>query len=133
MPRHIHQTVSDDGAKPRPGSRHIRHEFHGRFLRIAVRPRDCHAIAAEVGRPTSCRQSIKGEPWRSESPAGTVCTGERREPAVAEIIAVGASQGGVQALKTLVAGLPRNFETPILVVLHIGAERSILPAILSAP
>lgn len=50
-----------------------------------------------------------------------------------EIIAVGASQGGVPALKTLVAGLPRNFATPILVVLHVGTERSILPSILSDP
>src|SRR5438552_117454 len=51
---------------------------------------------------------------------------------MAEIIAIGASQGGVHALKALVERLPKNFRTPILVVLHIGAARSVLPAILNA-
>ena len=47
------------------------------------------------------------------------------------IIAIGASQGGVHALKTIVAGLGSGFSSPILVVLHIGASQSILPSILS--
>ncbi|MBV9509305.1 MAG: hypothetical protein JO303_03360 [Caulobacteraceae bacterium] len=47
------------------------------------------------------------------------------------IIVAGASQGGVQALRTLVAGLPKDFSAPILVVLHVGASESILPSILS--
>src|SRR5207245_40109 len=76
---------------------------------------------------------IGGRPCRSQSAAGTVCTPATAGACMAEVIAVGASQGGVQALKTLVAGLAKKFETPILVVLHIGAERSILPAMLNDP
>jgi len=37
----------------------------------------------------------------------------------------------VEALRTVIAGLPRTFETPILVVVHIGPSRSILPVILN--
>jgi len=46
------------------------------------------------------------------------------------IVAIGASQGGVQALRTLVAGLPPDFPAPVLIVQHIGAAGSILPTIL---
>jgi two-component system chemotaxis response regulator CheB len=38
------------------------------------------------------------------------------------IIAVGTSSGGVDALRTLVSGLPGDFATPICVVQHIGAH-----------
>jgi two-component system chemotaxis response regulator CheB len=47
------------------------------------------------------------------------------------IVAIGASQGGVHALRTLVAGLPPDFPAPILVVQHIGATESILPSLLN--
>jgi two-component system chemotaxis response regulator CheB len=50
---------------------------------------------------------------------------------MARIIAIGASQGGVQALRTLVAGLPPDFSAPVLVVQHIGATESILPSLLN--
>ena len=49
-----------------------------------------------------------------------------------KIIAIGASQGGVQVLQTIVSGLPSDFPASVLVVLHIGAEPSMLPSILSA-
>ncbi|WP_080588188.1 chemotaxis protein CheB [Rhizobium hidalgonense] len=48
------------------------------------------------------------------------------------IIAIGASAGGVGALHELAAALPATLPVPVLVVLHIGAHRSELPAILSA-
>jgi len=48
------------------------------------------------------------------------------------IVAIGTSQGGVDALHHLIAGLPGDFPAPILVVLHIGAGESVLPALLSA-
>jgi two-component system chemotaxis response regulator CheB len=48
------------------------------------------------------------------------------------IIVIGASAGGVDALRFLAATLPENFSAPILVVLHIGAHRSELPALLNA-
>lgn len=44
---------------------------------------------------------------------------------------IGASQGGIQALRTLVDGLPPDFPAPVLVVQHIGATESILPSILN--
>ena len=48
------------------------------------------------------------------------------------LIVIGASAGGVDALRSLVAGLRRDFAAPILIVLHIGAHRSELPALLSS-
>lgn len=49
-----------------------------------------------------------------------------------DIIVIGASAGGVQALKTLVGSLPRKLPASIFVVLHIPAESpSLLPEILS--
>lgn len=47
------------------------------------------------------------------------------------IIAIGASAGGVLALRSLVAALPSSFPAPVLVVLHIGGYRSELPALLN--
>lgn len=46
------------------------------------------------------------------------------------LVVIGASAGGVRALQVLAAGLPRDFAAPILVVLHIGSHRSILPELL---
>ncbi|MEV4345624.1 chemotaxis protein CheB [Actinoplanes sp. NPDC049596] len=49
-----------------------------------------------------------------------------------DIVAVGASAGGVEALRALVAGLPPDYPGAILVVLHIARSApSALPAILS--
>ena len=48
------------------------------------------------------------------------------------VVVVGASAGGVAALRRLAAGLPAGFQAPVLVVLHVGAHRSELPALLSA-
>lgn len=48
------------------------------------------------------------------------------------IVVIGASTGGVQALGALASGLPANFGAPVLIVLHVGAQRSILPELLSS-
>lgn len=49
-----------------------------------------------------------------------------------DIIVIGASAGGVQALTTLVAALPPKLPAAVFIVLHIPAEHpSLLPAILS--
>ena len=48
------------------------------------------------------------------------------------IIVIGASAGGVAALRSLAAALPNALSAPVLVVLHIGAYRSELPALLNA-
>jgi two-component system, chemotaxis family, protein-glutamate methylesterase/glutaminase len=48
-----------------------------------------------------------------------------------DIIVIGASAGGVQALTTLVAELPSNLPAAVFVVLHIGKGQSTLPQILT--
>ncbi len=51
------------------------------------------------------------------------------EPAFG-LVALAASVGGVQALSTLVSGLPEEFPVPLVLVQHIGARPSVLTAIL---
>jgi two-component system, chemotaxis family, protein-glutamate methylesterase/glutaminase len=49
-----------------------------------------------------------------------------------DIIVIGASAGGVEALKTLVHALPAHFPASVFVVLHIPADKlSVLPTLLS--
>ena len=47
------------------------------------------------------------------------------------IIVIGASTGGVDAIRTVVAALPRGLNAAVFVTLHIGAHRSDLPWLLS--
>jgi two-component system chemotaxis response regulator CheB len=49
-----------------------------------------------------------------------------------DIIVIGASAGGVEALRTLVRGLPRDLPAAVFIVLHVPPEgTSVLPALLS--
>lgn len=45
-------------------------------------------------------------------------------------IVIGASAGGIQALLDLVSELPADFGAPVLVVVHIGRSRSVLPKLI---
>ena len=47
------------------------------------------------------------------------------------LVVIGASAGGIKALLDLVEGLPTDLEAAILVVVHIGSSRSVLPQILT--
>ncbi len=48
-----------------------------------------------------------------------------------DLIVMGASAGGVEALGSIIKSLPKNFPAAVFIVLHIGANKSDLPAILS--
>lgn len=45
-------------------------------------------------------------------------------------VVIGASAGGIQALLDLVSELPEDFGAPILVAVHIGRSRSVLPSLI---
>jgi two-component system chemotaxis response regulator CheB len=48
------------------------------------------------------------------------------------IVVIGGSAGALEALKTLAAGLPKDLDAAIFVVLHVGRQHSVLPEILSS-
>lgn len=54
-----------------------------------------------------------------------------RSPAF-EIVVIGASRGGYQALQTLISALPDSFPVPVCIVQHIGRLESALPQLLQS-
>jgi two-component system chemotaxis response regulator CheB len=49
-----------------------------------------------------------------------------------DIVVIGASLGGVEALKQVVSNLPPELAAFVAIVLHMGANRSLMPELLSA-
>jgi len=49
---------------------------------------------------------------------------------MSKIVVIGGSLGAITALKIILASLPKDFSAAILIVTHIGANRSMLPEIL---
>lgn len=48
-----------------------------------------------------------------------------------DIVVIGTSTGGLEALRLLVAGLPSGFAPAVLIVMHIGSHDTILPSLLA--
>jgi two-component system chemotaxis response regulator CheB len=59
----------------------------------------------------------RGALWAS---AGDPAAPARRNAAQVRVIGIGASTGGPPVLQTILAGLPKNFSVPVLVVQHIA-------------
>jgi two-component system chemotaxis response regulator CheB len=49
-----------------------------------------------------------------------------------DLVVLGASAGGVQVLLDLAAALPAGFPACLLIALHVGAHRSLMPELMSA-
>ena len=65
------------------------------------------------------------EPGNREGPPGSLTEPKR------DIVVIGASRGGVEALKGIVAALPPSLQSALLIVLHISpTHASLLPDVL---
>ena len=66
------------------------------------------------------------DPGNREGPPGSLTEPKR------DIVVIGASRGGVEALKGIVAALPPSLQSALLIVLHISpTHASLLPDVLS--
>ena len=57
--------------------------------------------------------------------------GSAQGPCAGRVIVIGASLGGVAALLQIASALPPDLAAPVLIVLHVGEQRSILPTLLA--
>lgn len=63
---------------------------------------------------------IRRWPGARRAPATPPATALQRAPASIKLVAIGASTGGPPVLQTILAGLPKDFPVPILIVQHIA-------------
>jgi two-component system chemotaxis response regulator CheB len=69
--------------------------------------------------------------FRHERTVGHASCSNAKQLATHDIIVIGASAGGVEAISTVVARLPRDLRAAVLIVLHVSRGRSVLPEILT--
>ena len=75
--------------------------------------------------------------WKEQGPDGKHRAGNREGPPInltepRDIVVIGASRGGVEALKGIVAALPPSLQSALLIALHISpTHASLLPDVLS--
>ncbi|MEW6127412.1 MAG: chemotaxis-specific protein-glutamate methyltransferase CheB [Acidobacteriota bacterium] len=69
-------------------------------------------------------QVIRRRAQRPDDASTPLVSSQRHTPAQAtkkiKLVAIGASTGGPPVLQTILAGLPKNFAAPVLIVQHIG-------------
>lgn len=92
------------------GPGHPNHDATARELLRTVK------LMAEVKVVRRWPRTRPGEPARR-----AVEMGLAPEPAKLRIVAIGASTGGPPVLQTILAGLPKDFPAPILIVQHMAA------------
>src|SRR6476659_10179654 len=80
---------------------------------------------------SSAHRSSAGTPQPTSEQIMNASGTGRRRVAKHDIIVIGASAGGVEALSRVIADLPRDLRAAILIVLHISRGRSLLPEILT--
>jgi two-component system chemotaxis response regulator CheB len=114
--------AADTMLKPRPGG--FNEEYRAQLLakiralgagvdeRAAVSPDDRVSSAAQVAAPSATRIA---EHHHYPSPAPTC-------PRTPELIAIGASTGGIHALNVMLRALPPHFDLPILITQHLPAS-----------
>src|SRR5262249_45999373 len=126
---------SSDPAPPQPMMGGIRAAVYLSVQAAAVRTQPLRSVSRHrnpLTLPLPVGERI-GNAWRIVSMVHPLTLRTRRAWVrhMVKVIAIGASQGGVGPLQTIVKGLPRDFQPAVLIALHIGASRSILPSLLS--
>ncbi len=90
---------------------------HGDFEAMAAHLLDTVRLMSEV-KVVRRRPRARGAPSPATEPAADAI--RPRAPAQIKIIGIGASTGGPPVLQTILAGLPKDFAVPVLIVQHIA-------------
>jgi len=110
--------AADTMLKPRPGgfNEKYRAQLLGkiRALGEALARKE---VGAQQAKDTAADAAPLASPPLWQQPAARTISARRPE-----VIAIGASTGGIHALNILMRGLPRDFDLPILVTQHLPAS-----------